>query len=66
MKFISLAANSCIFIRNSSNDITIIALYVDDILIKTKYQTIIDEIKRQIYKQFKCTEIELVNQILNF
>ena len=64
MGFVSIAADSCIFIRFDKDGIAIIGLYVDDILIVTKTEAIMKAIKKGIYEAFKCTEAESVNRIL--
>ena len=65
MGFISIAANSCIFIRFDKDGIAIIDLYVNNILITTKIKTIMKIIKKKIYKAFKCTEAGPINRILD-
>ena len=61
MGFTATTANSCIFIRASPGGMAIIALYVDDILIKAKLQSTVNHIKHQIHKEFKATEAGPVN-----
>ena len=64
MGFIPIAADGCIFIRVSLDGMTIVCLYVDDILIGATLQSLIDATKEAIYKEFKCTEVGPVNRIL--
>ena len=64
MGFIPITADGCILIRVSSEGMTIICLYVDDILIGAVLQSIIDATKKAIHKEFKSTEAGPVNRIL--
>lgn len=66
MGFRSITADKCIFIRvSSSGEFIIIALYVNDILIETKTQSLIDETKKRIHQEFKTTNADSVSRILD-
>ena len=66
IRFRSININKYIFIRILLNDtITIIILYINDILIETKLKLIIDKIKQNIKKKFNYIDSEFVNRILN-
>ena len=65
MGFRPITADKCLFIRISFlGGFIIIALYVDNILIRIKTQLLIDEIKKRIYQEFKTTEAGQVSRIL--
>ena len=65
MGFVSIVTNSYIFIRSDKDGIAIIDLYVNNILIVTKIETIMKIIKKKIHKAFKCTETKSINRILD-
>ena len=65
MKFILIATNSYIFIRFDKDEIIIIDLYINNILIAIKTETIIKIIKKKIYKTFKYTKTRSINRILD-
>ena len=64
MGFVSIAADSCIFIRFDKDGIVIIDLYVNNILIVTKTEAIMKAIKKGIHEAFKCTKTKFINRIL--
>lgn len=56
MDFSTISADKCIYVRVMSEDITIIGLYVDDILILAKAQAIMEETKAGIKRAFKVKD----------
>ena len=64
MDFNAISADKCIYIRAVGEHITIIGLYVDDILILAKMQAIMEETKAGIKKALKVKDTGPVNRIL--
>ena len=64
MDFSTISTDKCIYVRVMGEDITIIGLYVDDILILAKAQAIIEETKAGIKRAFKVKDTGPVHRIL--
>ena len=64
MGFKPISADKCIFIRVVGNELAILALYVDDILVLTKTEALMKQIKDQIKKAFKIKDSGEVKRIL--
>ena len=63
-KFIKTKADSCIYTRRSDKGITIIALYVDDLIIAGSNDRVIAEVKKTLSKKYKMKDLGLLNWVL--
>lgn len=57
LHFKQSVADPCIFIRSEGADVTIVAVYVDDLIILTKTPKKMDEVKRSLTSQFKMKDL---------
>ncbi len=64
MAFRPISSDKCIYIRVVGSEIVIIGLYVDDILILTKTESLMMETKADIKKAFKVKDSGPVDKIL--
>ena len=64
MGFKAIVSNSYIFIRVIGKELVIIALYINNILIFTKSESLINAIKKEIKKAFNVTDSRRINRIL--
>lgn len=62
--FKAISSDKCIYIRVTGKELAIIALYVDDILVLTKTDTLMNEIKGEIKKAFRVKDSGEVKRIL--
>ena len=62
--FVALDADQCVYIRRQSPCITIIALYVDDLLIACSHLSNLTELKRQLTAQFDMEDLGEASFIL--
>ena len=58
------ALDACLFYYWIDGSIVLILIYVDDILIAAKDQSIIDELKDNFMKRFKCKDLGVVTRFL--
>ena len=65
MKFKFIFSNKYIYIRIISSELIIVALYIDDILIFTIIEILINIIKNDIKTFFKVKDFDLIDKILD-
>ena len=64
LKFVKTQADSCIYTRHSDKGVTIIALYVDDLIIAGSNDDVINDVKRMLNKRYKMKDMGLLDWIL--
>ena len=62
--FVKTQADSCIYTRRSDRGVTIIALYVDDLIIAGSNDAVINEVKKTLKKKYKMKDLGLLDWIL--
>ena len=63
-KFVRTQADSCIYTRKSDKGFTMIALYVDDLIIAGSNDHVIGEVKNTLRKKYKMKDLGLLNWVL--
>ena len=63
-KFVRTKADSCIYTRRSDKGFTMIALYVDDLIIAGSNDHVIGEVKNTLRKKYKMKDLGLLNWVL--
>ena len=63
MGFRSISSNSCVFFNKSEQ--SVLALYVDDLLIFSRSNESISKIKRQLFEKFSMKDMDKAAFILN-
>ena len=64
MKFMQCTSDPCIYIRIEDGEVFLIAVYVDDIIIGGKDDSIVDEVKKAISEEFDVTDMGLLHHFL--
>ena len=62
--FVRTKADSCIYTRRSDKGFTMIALYVDDLIIAGSNDHVIGEVKNTLRKKYKMKDLGLLNWVL--
>lgn len=62
--FVQSASDNCIYIHRSGDDITYLALYVDDTLLLSSSQKAMSEVKQILMSEFKMTDLGQVSFFL--
>ena len=64
LKFVSSINDPCLYILKSSNEILIIAIYVDDLLLIINSKSMIDKLKGEFKKRFEMKDLGAVTVML--
>ena len=64
IQFQQSTADPCVFIREEGDDVTIVAIYVDDLIIITKTIEKMNEVKRSLAAQFKMKDFGKIHYCL--
>ncbi|KAK8933991.1 hypothetical protein KSP39_PZI015423 [Platanthera zijinensis] len=64
MGFMSSLSDKCLYIRHRSNKVAIICLYVDDMLILGSDQSVVDDVKSELMKEFSIKDLGAAEPIL--
>jgi hypothetical protein len=62
--FYRTAADCCLYVRRKRGNISLIALYVDDLLIACSYKAVLDEIKIMLSKEFDMEDMAEAKKVL--
>jgi hypothetical protein len=64
MNFTPSAADPCLYVRKDSDDLSYIALYVDDLVIATKDPQVMEKIKSELSTKYEMKDLGELNVIV--
>jgi hypothetical protein len=64
MNFVPTAADPCLYVRKDSDDLSYIALYVDDLVIATKDPQVMQQIKSELSAKYEMKDLGELQEIV--
>ena len=64
INFVQSSADPCVFIQSEENNVTILVVWVDDLIITSSLKELLNDLKKKLNEQFKMKDLEEISSFL--